>query len=154
MIRERSPLSWQWNREVFLWDGGSGLQPWPCAGSPYPIQLGFVIGSPGLKDTVHHLTRLNACKMSNQRCVWSLQRLARPPSCRRPRGTPETLLMISEQISGSPHMRSLSHDSLLLGETGRDTGAHHTSNSFNIPSIVSAADCDITPDPEPARYGS
>lgn len=40
-------------------------------GSPYPIQLGFVIGSPGLKDTVHHLTCLNACKMSNQLCVWS-----------------------------------------------------------------------------------
>ncbi|KAK9531200.1 hypothetical protein VZT92_010642 [Zoarces viviparus] len=38
----------------------------PRPGSPYPIQLGFVIGSPGLKDTVHHLTRRNACKMSNQ----------------------------------------------------------------------------------------
>lgn len=47
----------------------------PALGSPYPIQLGFVIGSPGLKDTVHHLTCLNACKMSNQRSVWSL----RPP---------------------------------------------------------------------------
>lgn len=47
----------------------------PAPGSPYPIQLGFVIGSPGLKDTVHPLTRLNACKMSNQRSVWSL----RPP---------------------------------------------------------------------------
>ncbi|CAB1457861.1 unnamed protein product [Pleuronectes platessa] len=45
----------------------------PVPGSPYPIQLGFVIGSPELKDTVHHLTRLNACKMSNQHCVWSLR---------------------------------------------------------------------------------
>lgn len=51
---------------------GSGLQPWPCVGSPYSIQLGFVIGSLRLKDTVHHLTLLNACKMSNQHSVWSL----------------------------------------------------------------------------------
>lgn len=55
----------------FFGSRGSGLLP----GSPYPIQLGFVIGSPGLKDTVHHLTLRNACKMSNQRRVWS----SRPP---------------------------------------------------------------------------
>lgn len=30
-------------------------------------------------------------------------------------------------------MRSLSQDSFILGETCTDTGAHHTSNSLNIP---------------------
>ncbi|TNN69175.1 hypothetical protein EYF80_020642 [Liparis tanakae] len=55
---------------------GSRRQRGQPPGSPYAIQLGFVIGSPGPKDTVHHLTRRNASKMSNQRRVWS----PRPPS--------------------------------------------------------------------------
>lgn len=107
----------------------------PVPGSPYPIQLGFVIGSPGLKDTVHHLTRLNACKMSNQHCVWSLwpprqasflqATVARP---RRPHRWSQ------EQISVSPHIRSLYRDLFMLGETRTGMGAHHTSNTLNIPS--------------------
>ncbi|KAG8011042.1 hypothetical protein GBF38_005688, partial [Nibea albiflora] len=62
-------------RGVSLGGEAAACSRGPAPGSPYPIQLGFVIGSPGLKDRVHHLTRLNACKMSNQRSVWSL----RPP---------------------------------------------------------------------------
>lgn len=74
----------------------------PALGSPYPIQLGFVIGSPRLKDTVHHLTRLNACKMSNQRRVWSL-RPAVPGLL--PAGPRRPLWSSQEQISVS-----LSHE--------------------------------------------
>lgn len=64
-----------WNREVFLWE----QRQRPAAVALHrdrltPYSFGFVIGSPGPKDTVHHLTCLNACKMSNQRCVWSLRR--------------------------------------------------------------------------------
>lgn len=103
----------------------------PVPGSPYPIQLGFVIGSPGLKDTVHHLTRLNACKMSNQRCVWSLR--PRQASFLQtftagPRGPPpmisrSDLCFPSHEISGSG----------FIYVAGTDVGAHHTSNMLNIP---------------------
>ncbi|KAK5853382.1 hypothetical protein PBY51_007171 [Eleginops maclovinus] len=127
----------------------------PAPGSPYPIQLGFVIGSPGLKDTVHHLTRLNACKMSNQRCVWSLQCLSRPPSCRLPHRTPETPLMISGAdlwfpLTSDPRPR-------IHCCWGKRAGTwvptiHQTRLIFHP--TISAADCDITPDPESARYGS
>lgn len=106
----------------------------PVPGSPYPIQLGFVIGSPGLKDTVHHLTRLNACKMSNQHCVWSLwlpcqasflQDVAAGP--RRPHR------WSLEQISAFHQIRSLYQDLFMVEETHTVMGAHHTSNTLNIP---------------------
>lgn len=101
-------------RGVSLGTEAAACSRGPVPGSPYPIQLGFVIGSPGLKDTVHHLTRLNACKMSNQRCVWSLR--PRQASFLQtftdgPRGL---LRWSQDQISVSPHMRFLDQDLFML----------------------------------------
>lgn len=52
----------------FFWSGGRPAAMALCWDRLTP-QLGFVIGSAGLKDALHHLTHLNACKMSNQRRV-------------------------------------------------------------------------------------
>lgn len=102
----------------------------PAPGSAYPIQLCFVIGSPGLKDAVHHLTNLNACKMSNQHGVWSLRLLCQASFLQAVMAGPMRPLWWSqEQIPVSPHMVSLSKHSFMLGETSTDMGAHHTSNT-------------------------
>ncbi|CAG5950439.1 unnamed protein product [Menidia menidia] len=60
-----SPLSRTGTERCFIGSRGSEIR------SPYPTQLGFVIGSPPPQsvDTPHHLTHLNECKMSNQQHV-------------------------------------------------------------------------------------
>ena len=76
LCASRSPLSRRWNREVFLWE----RRQRPAAVAPLrdrltPYSSALLSDLPGLKDTVHHPTRLNACKMSNQGRARSL----RPP---------------------------------------------------------------------------
>lgn len=113
-----SPLSWRWNTEVVLWEPRQR----PAAVAPRrdrltPPQLHFVIGSAELKDTVQHLTRLNECKMSNQRRVWSSRAASSGLLPARPSGADPCPRV---------YLRS-------------DTGTHHTSHSLNI-----AADSSIT----------
>lgn len=115
----------------------------PVPGSPYPIQLGFVIGSPGLKDPVHHLTQLNACKMSNQRCVWSLWPRQAPFLQTFTAGLRGPLRWAQDQISVSPHLRFLDQDLFMLLAQMLVPTIHQTCWIFH--SSGNAADSNITP---------
>lgn len=123
----------------------------PALGSPYPTQLGFVIGSPRLKDTVHHLTHLNACKMSNQHRVWSLWPAAPgllPAGPRRP------LWSFQEQISVFPFHEVAVPGFICTGGNMHGHGCPPYIKLIKYSIWVETLLTLITPDTEPARYGS
>lgn len=97
------------NRALCLLGGGSGLQPWPCAARHRltAAPLAFVIRSLWPKDTARHLTRLNACKMSNQ-------------------GPARSFSLLPEPLN-RPHISASSPGFQVCD------GARCTSNSLNIP---------------------